>query len=1279
MAAVTYHVAALQIAFSAPTPSYTAPSTRHLTVTSNQSHATMDDYDPISDATPPKRRKLNKEYDSADDSGEEFTVEDLEQSATIPLPRTQLQYPKEQFHSDLRTSSSTFNARSSSPPRTFVTQPTQTLNITTQPTQLLPPHQNGNIQVERSSPIVETPPRPQPQPIKRAPFAKPGGFLAGAMGSMAPPGTALRLPPGVQSRPTPSPAPAVSDEEEDPPVHYSSDEETQGLSSNLKPTNFKKGDRNLNSTPNRNSQVLNEYRSSPVVKESPKIAGFSELLSEFKYSSPSSGWRSDDIASAYTSRPRAPRPTEQRVPSRAAPVTNKPREFTRVDDVPDPTTRIRIRQMLDVASHETVQRCFDALQEKKGRVDDALAWLYEDEEQDAPGEEDDDIDELASTTPMVKRGVAMPAYTQSSQPVRPAAKQEVKVPVQTIAEKYGSTQAARKPSLASPVDEDVKPRRRLQQGHKTRSPSPFSSSPVQEVPQPLQRLKRKEVITIDDDEDSEAEAESDIADEPMIENSHERRLLDFFNTCSIQDLTDLSAQPEDVAKFVIDKRPFEGLDVVRTISNAAETKSGNRSKSRPVGDKMVDICSEVLTGYDAIDELVEQCELIGKPIKDALTGWGIGSARDGELQVMNLDEAHDSGIGTPSSTSDDMPVPRGSKQSKGRFLGQPESMNSEATLKDYQLVGLNWLNLLYSKKLSCILADEMGLGKTCQVIAFLAHLQQQSVDGVHLVIVPGSTLENWLREFAFFAPSLRVRPYYGSQKEREELRYYITEEIDDIDVIVTTYDMAVKADDNKFLRKNISPHVCIYDEAHALRNPQSDRYQQLTRIPSDFRVLLTGTPLQNNLQELVAILAFIMPGLFVEKRDELKFIFQHKASTKDEDHAALLSAQRIARARSMMTPFILRRKKIQVLDLPKKVNRLEYCDMTPTQSKYYAEVVAEAQDYFAQKANGKKTGARTSAKASSNVLMSLRKAAIHPLLSRRIYDDAKIDKIVALLLKNPEFAGNTAEKTREYLVGEHYQSFKGGDYGLHRFCKDPHRPYLHKFALKKKEWMDAAKISVFQKLVSGFAANGDRVLVFSQFTTMMDVLEAVLETMNIKFLRLDGSTDMQVRQTMIDQFTDDESITLFMLSTKAGGAGINLASANKVIIFDSGFNPQDDIQAENRAHRVGQTRDVEVVRLVTRGTIEEQIHALGESKIALDERVAGEGATAAEEKQAEKAGEQMVERMFLESLKKEEVDVRVKEEIPDSEAPTSELDIKDLFKTGLEGAGLKVASKQAQF
>lgn len=224
--------------------------------------------------------------------------------------------------------------------------------------------------------------------------------------------------------------------------------------------------------------------------------------------------------------------------------------------------------------------------------------------------------------------------------------------------------------------------------------------------------------------------------------------------------------------------------------------------------------------------------------------------------------------------------------------------------------------------------------------------------------------------------------------------------------------------------------------------------------------------------------------------------------------------------------------------------------------------------------------------------------------------------------------------------------------------------------------MDSGKVQKFKELVTQYKQNGDRVLVFSQFTTMMDILEAVLETIGIKFMRLDGSTKMETRQDMIDQFYADESITVFMLSTKAGGAGINLACANKVIIFDSGFNPQDDIQAENRAHRVGQMRDVEVVRLVTRNTIEEPIHALGESKLALDERVAGEvGAGSAEEKAAEKKGEEIVRAALMEGFG-EAGEFKKKYTIGDG---SGSADLKDAFKAGMEWSGVKVASKQARF
>ena len=179
--------------------------------------------------------------------------------------------------------------------------------------------------------------------------------------------------------------------------------------------------------------------------------------------------------------------------------------------------------------------------------------------------------------------------------------------------------------------------------------------------------------------------------------------------------------------------------------------------------------------------------------------------------------------------------------------------------------------------------------------------------------------------------------------------------------------------------------------------------------------------------------------------------------------------------------------------------------------------------------------------------------------------------------------------------------------------------------------MNSGKVDKLCELLKKFKENGDRTLIFSQFTLVMDILEYVLETINMGFFRLDGRTNVEDRQSILDAFYEQTDIPVFMLSTKAGGAGINLACANKVIIFDSSFNPQEDVQAENRAHRVGQTREVEVIRLVTKGTIEEQIYALGQTKLALDQRVVGDDL--ADSKRSEEVGMKVVEDMMAADLK----------------------------------------------
>jgi SWI/SNF-related matrix-associated actin-dependent regulator of chromatin subfamily A containing DEAD/H box 1 len=1237
----------------------------------------MADSDPISDATPHKRRRLNtsnKAWDSDNDSGEDFTVADFETVPTLQVPPTQrrLAYSREQFHADLKQPSSQSHTYVTQPTQAlgYVTQPTQPLYRPTQPTQLLDgvtqPTQalpsiepSGNeVLVGRSSPsAASTPQKAPPQPIRNALFAKPQSFLASMM---APAGTQYRRPFGVQNKP-PTTLPEV-DFDNEPPLHHSSDdEESQGFRSNLRPTNFRRGNRGLDSTPDRDEQIVQESPQQPTLGCS-FGPGFRDA---FGYQPPSTSKSSNDMATAYGSTFRRPKPQMPPNRPRRRPSVNAVAIKT-LDDISDYVIRSKVAEIHAVVSQESIQRCFDALFRCKQNVSDAQAWLLDDEERDAPGE--DDVDELASTSPQPRRGVAMSSSNMSSsQPVRPAAKQEIKAPSKTIAEKYnGPTQAARRPSQYD--EPSQKPRRRLVQGkQRHKSPTPPSSPPLQHDERPQIHHRPRAVIESSDEEDE--------VEEPSEEATHEQRLLTFFNECSIDDLVDLSAQPREVVQLVVDSRPFTSINQIKALTAPlAPTKTG-KSRTKAIGEKVLESCSDALTSFDAIDELVEKCDTIAKPIREALKSWGVHGSEEGELQLTNLDEAHDSGIGTPASSclSDDV-IPQPTKKKAGsQFLRQPGSMNSDATLKDYQLVGLNWLSLMWTQRKSCILADDMGLGKTCQVVSFLAHLQEQETNGCALVIVPGSTLENWLREFQYFAPALTVQPYYGKQKERLELQAKIEADFDSIDVVVTTYEMAVTKEDNAFLRKVVDPLVCIFDEAHSLRNPKSQRYAALTRFKPEFRVLLTGTPLQNNLKELVAILAFIMPDLFRERKEELEFTFKHKATTKETENSALLSAQRITRARSMVTPFILRRKKHQVLQLPTKHSRIEYCDMTPAQDEHYANILEAAQKFFAAKASAKGKG---SSKQSSNILMQLRKAAIHPLLGRRLFDDAKLERIAKLCVKHKYFQGSkdfdNPDRIFRYLSGEADHALNGNDLSLHKFCTDPPVPYLDKFKLKQKDWMDSGKVDVFKRLLADFTKNGDRVLVFSQFTMLMDILEEVLSTLNIKFFRLDGRTQVQVRQEMLDTFANDESISVFMLSTRAGGMGINLTAANKVIIFDSGFNPQDDIQAENRAHRVGQTKEVEVVRLITRGTIEEQIYAMGQSKLALDARVAGEemGDSGAK---AEKEGEKMLEEMLVNNL-------RSKEQQDHAETGgKQESDLKDLFKGGLESAGVKVASKQAQY
>lgn len=734
--------------------------------------------------------------------------------------------------------------------------------------------------------------------------------------------------------------------------------------------------------------------------------------------------------------------------------------------------------------------------------------------------------------------------------------------------------------------------------------------------------QKDKVVNISDDdleEDDMSDGMSDEDDEESYKTgltSIDSQILEFLNNASNQDIIEISKIPPKMANLLISKRPFESVYQVaedkfespndQAIENQSDKK--RRAQRKTLGQKIIENTEFSLKGYKAVDSLIKKCSEYGDLISKQMEKWGVDVTGEGELEMVELEPTKETTeIDSKDEYDEDEDDIIIQHKPKGlKYINEkPSLLPEEIDLKNYQQVGINWLNLLYRNNLSCILADEMGLGKTCQVISFMAHLKvSEAKKGPHLVIVPSSTLENWLREFNKFCPGLTVQAYYGSQSEREELRYDLLN--NEYDVLVTTYNLATgAAPDFKFLR-NQNFNMIVYDEGHMLKNSTSERYNKLMRLRAKFRLLLTGTPLQNNLKELVSLLAFMLPDLFNDKREDLQGLFNQKVSTVDtseNNYNPLLSLQAITKAKTMMTPFVLRRKKIQVLKhLPGKTHIIETCKLTPIQRTIYDDYLNQGKQTRIERERRKKMTGKENEKArkspipsSSNVMMSLRKASLHPLLFRTIYSDDKVAKMAKAIMNEPEyFDANQAYILEDMKVM--------ADYELNNLC-DRFPKTLGKFTLKDEDWLNGGKITKLIEVLDKIINQGEKVLIFSLFTQMLDILEKVLTICDIKFLRLDGQTSVDTRQDLIDKFYDDDAIPVFLLSTKAGGFGINLVAANHVIIFDQSFNPHDDKQAEDRAHRVGQTNEVVVTKLIAENTIEENMLQLAENKLQLDQSI----------------------------------------------------------------------------
>ncbi|XP_023151049.1 chromodomain-helicase-DNA-binding protein 4 isoform X3 [Amphiprion ocellaris] len=492
-----------------------------------------------------------------------------------------------------------------------------------------------------------------------------------------------------------------------------------------------------------------------------------------------------------------------------------------------------------------------------------------------------------------------------------------------------------------------------------------------------------------------------------------------------------------------------------------------------------------------------------------------------------------------------------------KFDRQPEYLDSTGgTLHPYQLEGLNWLRFSWAQATDTILADEMGLGKTVQTAVFLYSLYKEGHSkGPFLVSAPLSTIINWEREFEMWAPDMYVVTYVGDKDSRAVIRENeFSFEGNAIrggkkaskmkkdtqvkfHVLLTSYELITI---DQAVLGSIEWACLVVDEAHRLKNNQSKFFRVLNNYPLQHKLLLTGTPLQNNLEELFHLLNFLTP----ERFNNLEGFLEEFADIAKEDQ--------IKKLHDMLGPHMLRRLKADVFKhMPSKTELIVRVELSPMQKKYYKFILTRNFEALNTRGGGNQV-------SLLNVVMDLKKCCNHPYL------------FPAAATEAPKLPNGMYEGT----------------------------------ALTKS----SGKLMLLQKMMRRLKEGGHRVLVFSQMTKMLDLLEDFLENEGYKYERIDGGVTGNLRQEAIDRFNAPGAQQFaFLLSTRAGGLGINLASADTVIIYDSDWNPHNDIQAFSRAHRIGQNRKVMIYRFVTKASVEERITQVAKKKMMLTHLVVRPG------------------------------------------------------------------------
>uniref|UniRef100_A0A8C5HF58 Chromodomain-helicase-DNA-binding protein 6-like n=1 Tax=Gouania willdenowi TaxID=441366 RepID=A0A8C5HF58_GOUWI len=471
-------------------------------------------------------------------------------------------------------------------------------------------------------------------------------------------------------------------------------------------------------------------------------------------------------------------------------------------------------------------------------------------------------------------------------------------------------------------------------------------------------------------------------------------------------------------------------------------------------------------------------------------------------------------------------------------------------LREYQLEGMNWLLFNWYNRKNCILADEMGLGKTIQSITFLYEIFSMGIRGPFLIIAPLSTITNWEREFRTWT-NMNVIVYHGSQISRQMILQYemfhrnpqvrSSPGVLKFHGLITTFEM-IMADCPEL--KKLHWRCVVIDEAHRLKNRNCKLLEGLKLMNLEQKVLLTGTPLQNSVEELFSLLNFLEPLQFPSERAFL------------EEFGDLKTDEQVKKLQAILKPMMLRRLKDDVeKNLAPKEETIIEVELTNMQKKYYRAILEKNFSFLSKGAN------QHNMPNLINTMMELRKCCNHP-----------------------------------YLI-------TGAEEKILESFRKSHSPDAYDFQLQAMI-QAAGKLVLIDKLLPKLLAGGHKVLIFSQMVRCLDILEDYLIQRRYTYERIDGRVRGNLRQAAIDRFCKPDSDRfVFLLCTRAGGLGINLTAADTCIIFDSDWNPQNDLQAQARCHRIGQSKAVKVYRLITRNSYEREMFDKASLKLGLDKAV----------------------------------------------------------------------------